>query len=315
MTSRPPVFLLAGPTASGKTALSLRLAEAIGGEIVNADAIQLYRDLSVLSARPTAEEAARAPHHLFGVADAADGWSVGRWLAAATEALGGIAARDRPAIVVGGTGLYFRALTRGLADIPAVPPAVRAQAAADFAALGEAAFRERLRAVDPAAASRIAPADAQRLKRAWEVHAATGKALSDWQAATAPGHAADFRPLVLDPPREALYARCDRRFLRMLEDGALDEVRALAARGLDPSLPALKATGYRELAAYLTGERSLGEATALGQQETRRYAKRQLTWLRNQTPEWPRVHGLETEAQWQELVALEPLLQRAAGRA
>ena len=314
MTSRPPVFLLAGPTASGKTALALPLAEAVGGEVVNADAIQLYRDLSVLSARPAPQEEARAPHHLFGVADAADGWSVGRWLAAATEALDQIAGRGRPAIVVGGAGLYFRALTRGLADIPAVPAVARAQAAADYAALGEAAFRERLRAVDPAAAARIAPADAQRLKRAWEVHTATGKALSDWQADTSPGHAADFRPVVLDPPREALYVRCDRRFLRMLEDGALDEVRALAARNLDPSLPALKATGYRELASFIAGERSLEEAAALGRQETRRYAKRQLTWLRNQTPDWPRVHALETDGQWEELVALEPLLRRSAGQ-
>jgi tRNA dimethylallyltransferase len=305
MTSRPPVFLFAGPTASGKTALALRLAERIGGEIVNADAIQLYRDLSVLSARPTPAEEARAPHHLFGIADAADGWSVGRWLAAATDALEEIAARGRPAIVTGGTGLYFRALTRGLADVPAVPAAARVETAEDYAALGEAAFRRRLAAIDPAAAARIAARDAQRLKRAWEVYAATGRPLSDWQAATRPGLPPEaYRAVVLDPPREALYAHCDARFGEMVEGGALDEVAALAARGLDPALPVMKATGQRELASYLRGERSLEEAIVLGRQETRNYAKRQLTWLRNQTPDWPRIGAVGLEGQWTEL-ALE----------
>jgi tRNA dimethylallyltransferase len=307
MTSRPPVILLAGPTASGKTALALSLAEAIGGEIVNADAIQLYRDLRVLSARPTAAEEARAPHHLFGVADAADGWSVGRWLAAAAAALEEIAGRKRPAIVAGGTGLYFHALTRGLAEVPAVPAAVREGAAADFAAMDETAFRERLAGVDPAAAARIAPGDAQRLKRAWEVFAASGRSLSDWQEATPPGPAGErYRAVVLDPPRELLYARCDARFDAMVAAGALDEVAALTARGLDPALPAMKATGLRELASCLAGALSLDEALALGRRETRRYAKRQLTWLRNQTPDWPRIAALDFEGQWAELQALEP---------
>ncbi len=163
------IWLIAGPTASGKSALALRLAELTGGEIVNADSQQLYADLRLLSARPSPEEEARAPHHLFGVADAADGWSVGRWLRAATETLAELAARDGPAIVVGGTGLYFRALTRGLAEIPQVPPFVRRAAENDHQALGEAAFRARLAAVDPAAAARIAVGDRQRLVRAWEV--------------------------------------------------------------------------------------------------------------------------------------------------
>ncbi len=315
MTSRPPVFLLAGPTASGKTALALRLAEAVGGEIVNADAIQLYRDLSILSARPTPQEEARAPHHLFGVADAVDGWSVGRWLSAAAEALDRIAGRGRPAIVAGGTGLYFRALTMGLAEIPVVSAQARAEAAADYASLGEAAFRERLRGADAAAEARIAPGDAQRLKRAWEVFAATGRALTAWQAATAPAREPErFRPIVLEPPRDALYARCDARFDRMVETGALDEVAALAAQGLEPARPAMTATALRELASHLAGARPLDEAMELGRRETRRYAKRQLTWLRNQTPEWPRIRAVDHDDQWAELMALEPLLGPAFGR-
>jgi len=288
----PRIWLIAGPTASGKSALALRLAERHGGEIVNADALQLYADLRLLSARPSAEEEARAPHHLFGIADAADGWSTGRWLRAALEVLAAIAARDRPAIVVGGTGLYFQALTRGLANIPPVSAVVRAASAADYQALGEAAFRARLAAVDPAAASRIAPGDRQRLSRAWEVFAATGEPLSDWQARTAPALAAgSWRAAALDPPRDVLYARCDARLEAMVAAGALDEVAALVARGLDPALPAMKAVGLRELAAHVRGKATLAEALRDAQTATRRYAKRQLTWLRNQAPDWPRLHS------------------------
>jgi tRNA dimethylallyltransferase len=286
----PPVLLIAGPTASGKSALALRVAETLGGEIVNADALQLYRDLRIVSARPSPDEEARVPHHLFGVADAADGWSVGRWLKAAAPVLAQIAARGRPAVVVGGTGLYFKALTEGLADIPPLPPAVRDAAAARFDALGEAAFRTELAARDPAAEARIGPADRQRLLRAYEVFEATGQALSDLQARTRPIlEAGSWRAVALEPEREALYARCDARLGAMVRAGALDEVAALMARGLDPSLPAMKAVGLRELASHLAGERSLPQALALAQQETRRYAKRQMTWLRNQTPDWPRL--------------------------
>jgi tRNA dimethylallyltransferase len=302
------LFLIAGPTASGKTALALALAERLGGEIVNADALQVYRDLRVLSARPSPEEAARAPHHLFGVADAADGWSVGRWLAAAGPVLQGIAARGRPAIVVGGTGLYFRALTQGLPQLPAAPAEVRQAMHQRFEQLGEAAFRGGLRAVDPAAEARISPGDRQRLTRAMEVHAATGRALSDWQDEDAPALARAFRSVVLEPPREELYARCDARFRAMVDAGALDEVGALLARNLDPALPAMKAVGVRELGAHLAGEVDLQEAVALGQQQTRRYAKRQLTWLRNQTPGWPRIETTEKEAQWRQFLAQNPAL-------
>ena len=286
----PPVLLIAGPTASGKSALALRLAETLGGEIVNADAMQVYADLRVLTAGPSPEEEARAPHHLFGVADAADAWSAGRWQRAALEALAGIAARGRPAIVVGGTGLYLRALTEGLAEIPPVPRRVRADTAEVFERLGEEAFREALAVHDPVAAARIAPGDRQRLCRAWEVHAASGRSLSDWQSATSPALAPGaWRAVVLEPAREDLYARCDTRLERMIGEGALEEVRALVARDLDPALPAMKAVGVRELAAHLRGELSLPQALATAQQETRRYAKRQLTWLRNQVPDWERV--------------------------
>ena len=282
----PLVTLIAGPTASGKSALALRLAEATGGEVVGADALQLYRDLRILSARPSPEEEARAPHHLFGIADAADGWSVGRWARAAVPVIEDIVARGRPAVVIGGTGLYFRALTQGVAEIPPVPQA----AARAFTDLGEPALRERLAAVDPAAEARIAPGDRQRLTRALAVADATGRPLSAWQAETRPLLAPGaWRAVVLEPPREALYARCDARLAAMVEAGALDEVRALTARGLDQRLPAMKAVGLRELAAHAAGETTLAEALARAQQATRNYAKRQLTWFRNQTPDWPRL--------------------------
>jgi tRNA dimethylallyltransferase len=272
--------------------------------VVNADALQIYRDLSVLSARPAPEEEALVPHHLFGVADAAEAWSVGRWLREAEPVLEGVAARGRPAVVVGGTGLYFRALTQGLAQLPAVPAEVRANVAERFDRLGEAAFREELRTRDPAAEARIFPGDRQRLARAFEVHEATGRSLSDWQADAAPVFARDFRAAVLEPPRDELYARCDARFGAMVDAGALEEVRALLARGLDAALPAMKAVGVRELGAHLSGELGLEEAIAHARQQTRRYAKRQLTWLRNQTPDWPRISSADPDGQWRELKAL-----------
>ena len=305
----PRIWLIAGPTASGKSALALRLAQEIGAEIVNGDALQLYADLRLLTARPSVEEEAQAPHQLFGTVDAADGWSVGRWQRAATSVLGDIAERGRPAVVVGGTGLYFRALTHGLADVPQTPAEVRRASAADFDALGEVAFRDRLAQVDPAAEARISPADRQRLSRAWEVYAATGTSLSDWQARTDPAlEPASWNAVALEPPRQALYDRCDVRLENMIDQGALDEVAALAARELDPALPAMKAVGYRELAAYLRGETSLAEGLDAAQRETRRYAKRQSTWLRGQMADWPRIDAVDHESQWRQFLALRPAL-------
>ena len=305
----PRIWLIAGPTASGKSALALRLAQEIGAEIVNGDALQLYADLRLLTARPSVEEEAQAPHHLFGTVDAADGWSVGRWQRAATSVLGDIAERGRPAVVAGGTGLYFRALTHGLADVPQTPAEVRRASAADFDALGEVAFRDRLAQVDTAAEARISPADRQRLSRAWEVYAATGTSLSDWQARTDPAlEPASWNAVALEPPRQALYDRCDVRLENMIDQGALDEVAALAARELDPALPAMKAVGYRELAAYLRGETSLAEGLDAAQRETRRYAKRQSTWLRGQMTDWPRIDAVDHESQWRQFLALSPAL-------
>ena len=292
MAAEPWITLVAGPTASGKSALALRLAEASGAEIVNADSMQIYGDLRVLTARPPAAEEARAPHHLYGVADAAEAWSVGRWLRAALEVLADARARGRPVVVVGGTGLYFRALTQGLADTPAVPEALRAEAGEVFDRVGEAAFRAELARGDPKAEAAIAPGDRQRLVRAAAVLRATGRPLSAWKAETKPPlDPAEWRAVVLEPPREALYRRIDARVLQMLEEGALEEVRALAARDIPSDRPAMKATGVREFAAHLRGELTREEAVERVQRETRRYAKRQLTWLRNQTPEWPRVEG------------------------
>ena len=305
----PRIWLIAGPTASGKSALALRLARETGGEIVGADSMQLYRDLRILSASPSAEEQAQVPHHLVGTVDAAEGWSVGRWLPAAAQALARIAARGRPAIVVGGTGLYFRALTQGLAEIPQVPAATRRTAAADFEALGEDAFRRRLAERDPAAAARISPGDRQRLSRAWEVLAATGRPLTDWQApGDPPLEPGSWTAVALEPPRDALYARCDARLEDMVAAGALEEVRALVARELDPTLPAMKAVGVREFAAHLRGETTLAESLAAAQRKTRRYAKRQTTWMRGQMADWPRLTEIEPEAQWRQFLALNPAL-------
>ncbi len=261
----------------------------MGGEIVNADSMQLYADLRLLTARPDPADLARAPHHLDGVADGAQAWSVGRWRSAAGESLAGIAARGRPAIVVGGTGLYFHALTRGLSDIPPVGEAERAAVEARYHAEGEEGFRQRLAALDPSAAARIERGDRQRLIRALAVAEVTGRSLTDWQAQTARPGLTGWRGLVLDPPRAALYARCDARLGVMVEHGALAEVAALTARGLDPSLPVMKALGAPEFAAHLRGEATLEAALAAARQSTRRYAKRQTTWFRNQTPDWPRL--------------------------
>ena len=288
MPSAPPITLIAGPTASGKSRLALDRARQSGAVIINADSQQLYADLRVLTARPSVEEEAQAEHRLYGVADAAEAWSVGRWSRAALGLLDEL--DGRPAILAGGTGLYFTALTRGLAEIPAVPDAVRDAVQARFDNEGEVAVRQALVAVDPAAESRIETGDRQRLVRALSVAQATGRALSDWTADTTPLLAAgSWDGMVIEPDRERLYAACDARVDLMLAGGALDEVRALTARGLSPDLPAMKAVGVRELAAHLAGDLTLEQAADALKQATRNYAKRQLTWFRNQTPGWRRV--------------------------
>jgi tRNA dimethylallyltransferase len=294
--AKPSVWLIAGPTASGKSGLALALAEAVGAEVVNADALQVYRDLAVLTARPSLADLAHAPHHLYGVADGAEAWSVGRWLRAAETVLAEIAERGRPAIVVGGTGLYFRALTEGLSEIPDVPSGVRDNAERSLATEGEAGFRERLRILDPEAEARIVGGDRQRLVRAVSVALGTGRPLSRWQAEATDRPLAAWRGLVLEPPREALYARCDARLDAMARTGALEEVKALLARGLEPRLPVMKALGVPEFAAHLRGELRMDQALTAARQSTRRYAKRQTTWFRNQTPDWSRLATADPDA-------------------
>lgn len=284
------ITLIAGPTASGKSRRALEMAKATGAAIINADSQQLYADLRILSARPAAEEEARAPHHLYGVADAAEAWSVGRWTRAVMPLLAEMKTIGRPALLVGGTGLYFSALTKGLADIPEVPPEAREEALALYDTEGETAFRLRLATFDPPAEAAIESGDRQRLTRAYAVARATGRSLSDWRVATRPLlPPGSYDRLVIEPERAALYAACDARVDAMVAAGALEEVRALTARALDPALPAMKAVGVRELAAYLAGKTTLADATAAMKQATRNYAKRQLTWFRNQCGDWPRA--------------------------
>ncbi len=289
--SRPPLIeLIAGPTASGKSALAMSRARETGAVILNADSQQLYADLRILTARPSVEDEAQVEHRLYGVADAAEAWSVGRWSRAVMPILAELAEAGRPALLVGGTGLYFTSLTKGLADIPDVPVEVRDTVEKAFDAEGEAAFRSRLSTLDPQAAQRIEAGDRQRLIRAMSVADHTGRALSDWSAHTTPLlPPGSWTGCVVEPDRAALYARCDRRVECMIEHGALDEVQALIRRKLDPALPAMKAVGVRELSAHLSGSISLDDAIAATRQATRNYAKRQLTWFRNQTADWARA--------------------------
>jgi tRNA dimethylallyltransferase len=289
-----PVVVVGGPTAGGKSAIALALATAFGGTVVNADSMQVYHELRVLTARPGPDEEAAAPHRLYGVLPAAEPCSAARWRDLALGAIEEARGQGRLPVVVGGTGLYLRALMEGIADVPPIPAEVRARARALLEGLGPAGLHASLAARDPATAARLAPGDAQRVARAWEVLEATGRPLSAWQAETGgpPAGLAFLRVLVL-PPRPVLYANCDRRLLAMIEGGALDEVRALAALGLDPALPATKALGVPELLAHLRGEASLEAAVASAQMQTRRYAKRQTTWFRNQ---WVRVHACHAES-------------------
>lgn len=280
---------MAGATASGKSALALELAEKNGGVIINADSQQIYKELRILTARPTPEEEARAPHKLYGALSASENCSAGKWLKLARMEIDWALSQGRPAIVVGGTGLYLKALLEGIADMPDIDPQVRAQATRDYEAMGKEAFAERLRHADPEFFARLKVYDRQRLIRAYEVWLGTGKPLSWWQdqQATPPYPADYFQILRMDIPRDELYRRCDARFLTMLEQGALEEVKQLLSLHLSPELPAMKSVGVPELAAHLRGEITLEQATAKAQQATRNYAKRQLTWFRNQLATFP----------------------------
>ena len=269
MTARTSIVIVAGPTASGKSALGVALAEQFGGTIINADSQQVYRDLAVLSARPSPTEAARVPHRLYGVIDAGESCSVGRWLKLALAEIGIAKAEGRLPIFVGGTGLYLEALVKGLAEMPAIPAEAREEARALHAKLGAAAFHTALAELDPETAARLAPSDTQRLTRAYEVAKATGLPLSEWQRRQAPVPALRAAAIVLMPAREALYAACDARVQHMVTAGAEAEADALLRRNLAPNLPAMKAVGIRELSALLAGRSSHAEALAAMQQATR----------------------------------------------
>lgn len=301
---RPPLALIAGPTASGKSALGLALALRTGGVIVNADSAQLYRDLPILSAAPGADERALADHRLYGVRDGAEPASAADWAALARAEIAAIHAAGRLPILVGGTGLYLRTLIDGIAPVPPIDPAVRKAVRAASTAENLAA----LTPLDPVAAASLNPGDTTRIARALEVVRSTGRTLRSWQSDKAGGIAGDveLRPLVLLPPRAWLYARCDQRFAAMVDAGAIAEAEALAARGLDPKLPVMRAIGLAELTALARGELSRADAIAAGAQATRRYAKRQYTWFAHQPPgEWPRlVEPIESPAALDRALAL-----------
>jgi tRNA dimethylallyltransferase len=284
----PPLVVIAGPTASGKSALALALAQQIHGVIVNADSAQIYRDLPILSAAPTADERAVADHRLYGVRDGALPCSAADWAAMARKEIAAVHADGRTPILVGGTGLYLRTLLDGIAPVPAIDPAVRERVRTADLAANRAALLDR----DRAAAERLNPADTIRINRALEVVLSTGRTLAEWQQERRGGIAreAELRPLILLPPRQWLYGRCDDRFAHMIDLGAVAEVEAVLARHLNPRLPVMRAIGVREISAYLRGETSLDDAIAAGRQATRRYAKRQYTWLAHQPPAgWPRL--------------------------
>jgi tRNA dimethylallyltransferase len=284
--NRPDTILIAGPTASGKSALALALAEKLGGTIINADSMQVYRDLRIITARPTPEDEALVPHRLYGHVDAAENFSVGRWCTEVADVLA--ATKREAAIVVGGTGLYFSALTQGLAAVPPIPAQIRNEVRARLASDGAEALHAELMRRDPIAAARLMPGDRARVTRALEVILATGRSILQWHEANMPAcvDAALAAKVFLMPDRDALLRRVDARFDAMMAMGALDEVSALAERRLDANLPAMKAHGVPWLIRHLGGAITLAEAAEGAKNDTRRYTKRQFTWVRHQLPDW-----------------------------
>ncbi len=290
-------ILIAGPTASGKSGLALRLAEALGGLVINANSMQVYRELRILTARPSVEEEARVPHALYGGVPGSEAYSAGRFATDAARALGEAREKGLRPIIVGGTGLYFKALTEGLSPMPEIPAEIRAHWRSEAGKMPEGALHAVLARRDPEMAARLAPGDTQRIVRALEVLEASGESLSQWQQRPrAPVlDAAETVRLVVAPERSALYARIDARFDKMIAAGAFEEVQQLATLGLDPQLPVMNALGVRPLMQHVAGALPLAEAIAAAQTETRQYAKRQLTWARGHMISWKWLSEKEME--------------------
>ncbi|HEY5279191.1 MAG TPA: tRNA (adenosine(37)-N6)-dimethylallyltransferase MiaA [Pseudolabrys sp.] len=299
MSDVKQAVLIAGPTASGKSALAARLADKLGGVIINADSMQVYRDLRVITARPTPAEEQRVKHQLYGHVDAAENYSTGRWCRDVADVLEGLGREKRVAIFVGGTGLYFKALTGGLAAVPPIPAEIRASVRGRLATEGVAPLYAELLTRDPKTAHRLMPNDRSRISRALEVVLATGRSLSDWHAHGLPPliDATRVAKVFITCDRKELVGRIETRFAAMLHGGALDEVPALMARDLHPMLPAMKAHGVPWLIRHFKGEISRDEAAAGAIMDTRRYAKRQVTWFRNQMTEWPSVPAEQGQAE------------------
>ena len=277
-----PVLVVCGPTASGKSNLALDIAIAFGGTVINADSMQVYRELRILTARPSPTDEAQAPHHLYGIASIADTFSAGRWQPLAKQAIGEANKAGSLPIVCGGTGLYLKALMEGLSPMPEIPADIRAQVRQRMAAEGSLHCHQLLADCDPASAARLASGDTQRIARALEVYEATGKPLSVWQAEPpiGPDPAWRFSTILIAPPRAETNAAIEQRFDKMIDAGALEEVRTIA--DLDAELPALKALGVPHLRRHLAGDISLEEAAAHSKTATRQFAKRQMTWFKNQ---------------------------------
>ncbi len=299
-------ILIAGPTASGKSAVALALAEKLGGVIINADSMQVYSDLRILSARPSDEDEARAPHALYGCVPAVDAYSVGRWLEDVTRAIDDAERLGQMPIITGGTGLYFKALLEGLSPIPDTPKEIRDHWRGEAGALDAEELHSLLSERDPQMARRLRPSDPQRVIRALEVLDATGCSLAEWQ--NEPGEPvlseAQTRRFFVSPPREALYARIDQRFDTMMESGALEEVRALAELNLDPGLPAMRALGVKPLIQMLVGNMARDDAITRIKTDTRRYAKRQLTWAKRNMIAWKSINLKESKSIIDEIFAI-----------
>ena len=304
MTDAAPI-LIAGPTASGKSALALALAERLDGTIINADSMQVYRELRVITARPSLEDEARVPHALYGFVPAREAYSAGRFVPDAAAAIAAARAAGRRPIIAGGTGLYFKALLEGLSPIPPVGEDVRAHWRAEAERLGAHALHATLAARDPAMAAQLMPADTQRIVRALEVLESSGRSLSDWQCQPGMPVVEPERAvkLFIDIPRDELHARADARFDQIIARGGLDEASALAALNLDPALPVMRALGVAPLMACATGEMSRVDAIERSKAETRQYIKRQKTWLNKHMIAWKRVLEQQTESNIEEIIA------------